>query len=63
MVISELIEKLQEIQNKHGNIEVMFYSYGDKEKFTRYDIDYDKDDNKLYLGQLWNTRKTSEQRI
>ena len=50
MVISELIEKLQEIQNKHGNIEVMFYFYGDKEKFTRYDIDYDKDDNKLYLG-------------
>lgn len=50
MVISELIEKLQEIQNKHGNIEVMFYFYGDEEKFTRYDIDYNKDDNKLYLG-------------
>ena len=50
MVISELIKKLQEIQKKRGDVEIMFYSYGDKEKFTRYDIDYNKDDDKLYLG-------------
>ena len=50
MVISELIEKLQEIQNKYGDVEIMYYFYGEREKFTRYDIDYDKDDNKLYLG-------------
>ena len=40
MVISELIEKLQEIKNKHG----------EGEKFTYYEIDYNKEDNKLYLG-------------
>ena len=50
MVISELIEKLQEIQNKHGDVEIMYYFYGNEEKFTHYDIDYNKDDNKLYLG-------------
>ena len=50
MVISELIEKLQEIQNKHGNVEIMYYFYGEGEKFTYYEIDYNKDDNKLYLG-------------
>ena len=62
MVISELIEKLQEIQNKHGDVEIMYYFHGEGEKFTYYEIDYNKDDNKLYLGQLWNTRKTNEQR-
>ena len=62
MVISELIEKLQEIQNKYGDVEIMYYFYGEGEKFTYYEIDYNKDANKLYLGQLWNTRKTNEQR-
>ena len=50
MVISELIEKLQEIKNKHGDVEIMYYLCGDEEEFTHYDIDYNKDDNKLYLG-------------
>ena len=50
MVISELIKKLQEIQDNNGDIEVMFYFYGHEERLTRYNIDYDKNDNKLYLG-------------
>ena len=40
MVISELIEKLQEIQNKYGDVEIMYYFYGEGEKFTYYEIDY-----------------------
>lgn len=27
MVISEVIKKLQEIQNEHGDVELMLYSY------------------------------------
>ena len=50
MVISELIEKLQEIQNKHGDVEIMYYFHGEEETFTYYEIDYNKEDNKLYLG-------------
>ena len=50
MKISEVINKLQEIQKEHGDIEVMLYSYGEERVFTYYDIDYNKDDNKLYLG-------------
>ena len=50
MVISELIKKLQEIQKKRGDAEVMFYFYGNEEEFTYYEVDYNKDDNKLYLG-------------
>ena len=49
MVISELIEKLREIQNKHGDVEIMYYFHGEGEKFTYYEIDYNKEDNKLYL--------------
>ena len=29
MVISELIEKLQEIQNKYGDVEVLYYTETD----------------------------------
>ena len=50
MKISEVINKLQEIQKEHGDIEVMLYSYGEERVFTYYDIDHNKDDNKLYLG-------------
>lgn len=50
MKISELINKLQEIQNKYGDVEIMYYFHGEGEKFTYYEIDYNKDDNKLYLG-------------
>ena len=50
MKISELIKNLQEIQKEHGDIEVMYYSYGEGEALTYYDIYYNKDDNKLYLG-------------
>ena len=50
MKISEVISKLQEIQKEHGDVEVMFYFYGHEERLTRYNIDYDKNDNKLYLG-------------
>lgn len=50
MKISEVINKLQEIQKEHGDIEVMLYFYGEERAFTYYDIDYNKDDNKLYLG-------------
>ena len=50
MIISELIKELQEIQKEHGDIEVMLYSYGEERALTYYDIDYNKDDNKLYLG-------------
>ena len=48
MVISELIEKLQEIQKKHGDIEVMVYDavYFDATEDSFY---VDKD-NKLYIG-------------
>ena len=53
MKISELIEELQEIQKEYGDIEVMLYSYDEERAFTYYDIDYNKDNNKLYLGQLW----------
>ena len=42
MVISELIEKLQEIQNKHGDVEIMYYFHGEGEKFTYYEVDYNK---------------------
>lgn len=50
MVISEVIKKLQEIQNEHGDVELMLYSYyGEKLEFTYYNINYDKNDNKLYL--------------
>lgn len=50
MKISEVIKKLQEIQKEHGDIDVMLYFYGQAEKFMYYNIDYDKDDDKLYLG-------------
>ena len=50
MTISEVIKKLQQIQKEHGDIEVMYYSYGEGEALTYYDIYYYKDDNKLYLG-------------
>lgn len=51
MKISELIKYLQEIQNEHGDVELMLYSYyGEKLEFTYYNIDYNKADNKLYLG-------------
>ena len=50
MKISEVIKKLQEIQNEHGDVEVMLYSYDEERAFTYYDIDYNKDNNKLYLG-------------
>ena len=50
MKISELIKKLQEIHKEHGDIEVMLCFYGQVEKFMDYNIDYDKDDDKLYLG-------------
>ena len=50
MKISELIKKPQEIQKEHGDVEVMYYSYGEEEAFTYDNIDYNKDDNKLYLG-------------
>ena len=43
-------KKLQEIQNKYGDVEIMYYFHGEGEKFTYYEIDYNKDDNKLYLG-------------
>ena len=49
MVISELIKKLQEIQNKYGDVEIMYYFHGEGEKFTYYEIDYNKEDNKLYI--------------
>ena len=49
MVISELIEKLQEIQNKHGDVEIMYYLHRVGVKFSYYEIDYNKEDNKLYL--------------
>ena len=53
MKILELIKYLQEIQKEHGDVELMLYSYyGEKLEFTHYNIDYDKADNKLYLGQL-----------
>ena len=51
MKISELIKYLQEIQNEHEDVELMLYSYyGEKLEFTYYNIDYNKADNKLYLG-------------
>lgn len=50
MKISEVINKLQELQKEHGDVEVMYYSYGEEEVFTYDNIDYNKDDNKLYLG-------------
>ena len=50
MKISELINKLQEIQKEDGDVEIMYYFHGEGEKFTYYEIDYNKDDNKLYLG-------------
>ena len=53
MIISELIKELQEIQKEYGDIEVMLYSYDEERAFTYYDIDYNKNNNKLYLGQLW----------
>ena len=50
MKISEVINKLQEIQKEHGDVEIMYYFHGEGEKFIYYEIDYNKDDNKLYLG-------------
>ena len=48
MKISEVINRLQEIQKKHGDIEVMVYDsvYFDATKESFY---VDKD-NKLYIG-------------
>ena len=50
MKISEVIKKFQEIQKEHGDIEVMYYYYGEEEAFAHDNIEYNKDDNKLYLG-------------
>ena len=61
MKISEVIKKLQEIQEEHGDIEVMVY-----DNDTFYDADeysFYVREGKLYIrGQLWNTRKMQEQR-
>ena len=38
------------IQFRERDIEVMLYSYDEERAFTYYDIDYNKDNNKLYLG-------------
>ena len=48
MKISELIKKLQEIQNEHGDVEVMVYDavYFDATE----DSFYVGKDNKLYIG-------------
>lgn len=50
MKISEVIKELQEIQKEYGDIEVMLYSYDEERAFKYYDINYNKDNNKLYLG-------------
>ena len=53
MKILELIKKLQEIQKEHGDVEIMYYFHGEGEKFTYYEIDYNKDDSLfLYIGGI-----------
>ena len=53
MVISEVIKKLQEIQKKHGDLEVMTYYdpwySGYNMPMTEFYIKINKD-NKLYIG-------------
>ena len=54
MKISEVIKKLQVIQEKHGDIEVMAYydpwCEGYYEPMTNEDIIFNRNDNKLYIG-------------
>ena len=53
MVISELIEKLQEIQQEHGDIEVLAYTdadcHGYYDTFIEDNVCYDKSDNVILI--------------
>ena len=53
MKISEVIKKLQEIQEEHGDVEVMVYNdpwcEGYFEPLTNGDIIFKNRDNKLYI--------------
>ena len=61
MKISEVINKLQEVQKDWGNVEVMVYDYDAFHEADEYSF-YVRE-GKLYIrGQLWNTRKIQEQR-
>ena len=60
MKISELIKKLQEIQEENGDIE-SYYFYRDDYCNTDY-MRFFVINQRLYIEQLWNTEKTNEQR-
>lgn len=53
MKISELIERLQELQEKHGDIEVQAYTdndcHGYYDTFIRENVCYDKSDNVILI--------------
>ena len=60
MKISGLINKLQEVQKKHGDIESC-YQAGDA-WYNTDGMEFDVYNQILYFRQLWNTRQTNEQR-
>ena len=53
MKISELIERLQELQEKHGDIEVQAYTdtdcQGYYDTFIRENVCYEKSDNVILI--------------
>ena len=53
MKISELIERLQELQEEHGDIEVQAYTdndcHGYYYTFIRENVRYDKSDNVIFI--------------
>ena len=53
MKISELIERLQELQEEHGDIEVQAYTdtdcHGYYYTFSRENVYYDKSDNVILI--------------
>ena len=60
MTISELIKKLQEIQNEDGDLDVRVIHDGFEESIGK--MEFYTDRHILYIEQLWNTEKTNEQR-
>ena len=57
MKISELVEKLQEVKDDKGEVDVRF-GYWRPVTGYRYEPEF----NYLYLIQLWNIEQTNEQR-
>ena len=53
MIISEVIERLQELQKEHGDIEVQAYTDNDclgyYDTFSRENVCYDKSANVVFI--------------